>query len=47
MLWCHSRRDMVDSNYILELELIDGFGKIRKDGQLQLNPCMGNKAVGW
>lgn len=30
-LWHYSRRDNVDSSYILELELIDGLGGVRDE----------------
>lgn len=34
-LWHYSRRDIVDSSYILELKLIDGLGEVRGKGDSQ------------
>lgn len=31
---------MVDSSCILELELIDGLGEVKKRGQSEMNPCV-------
>lgn len=39
-LWHYSRGDMVDSSRILELELIDGLGEVKKRGQSDESLCV-------
>lgn len=43
-LWHYSSGDMVDSSSILELELIDGLGEVKKRGQSEMNPCVWHSA---